>query len=283
MAPWSASSSASPARPRAPARIAVVGKYVHLRDSYKSLHEALVHGGIANDAASSSCYVDSEAREGRRRRARPSSSATATRSSCPAASASAAPRARSLAIRYAREQGVPFFGICLGMQLAVVEYARHVAGIARANSAEFDQRRPPSSTSCPSSARCATRARRCASGPTPARSPRAPSPPRPTARRRSPSATATATRSTTTTATRSRRGASCCRAPRPTSKLVEMVELRGTRTSWGASFTPSSSPGPMTPHPLFVRFVQAGLARAAERAGRVTPAEAPRAASSTLH
>jgi CTP synthase len=224
---------------RGTARIAVVGKYVHLRDSYKSLHEALVHGGIANDCRVDLHYVDSEAIEkaGADGVARHLGDCDAIL--VPGGFGERGTEGKILAIRYAREKGIPFFGICLGMQLAVVEFARHVAGIARANSAEFDPRRPPSSTSCPSSARCATRARRCASGPTPACSRRAPSPPRPTARRRSPSGTATATRSTTTTATRSTAKGLVLSGTSPDKKLVEMVELRGTRTSWGASFTPS--------------------------------------------
>ncbi len=120
--------------------VAVVGKYVHLRDSYKSLHEALVHGGIANDSKVELTYVDSE-----------------TLTSDEATAAALAPHdallvpggfgdrgieGKILATKYARESGMPFFGICLGMQMAVIEYARHVCGLEKANSAEFDPDAP---------------------------------------------------------------------------------------------------------------------------------------------
>jgi CTP synthase len=124
----SASSSASCGPPRAPARIAVVGKYVHLRDSYKSLHEALVHGGIANDCRVELDYVDSEQLERPARRGLPSARRL-RRHPRARRLRRARHRGQDLAIRYAREKGIPFFGICLGMQLAVVEFARHVAGI----------------------------------------------------------------------------------------------------------------------------------------------------------
>ena len=81
-------------------KIGVVGKYVHLKDSYKSLHEALVHGGLANDVAVQLEYIDSEQIE---RVSAPGCSAGSTRSWCPAASAIAASRAKIPAIRYARE------------------------------------------------------------------------------------------------------------------------------------------------------------------------------------
>ena len=118
-------------------RIAVVGKYVDLTDSYKSLNEALVHGGIANE-----CRVELDVRRLREDRA-----ATA----CPRRSRSAdamlvpmgfGPRGtegKIAAVRYAREEKVPFFGICFGMQMAVIEFARHVCGLERR---ELDRGRP---------------------------------------------------------------------------------------------------------------------------------------------
>lgn len=114
--------------------IALVGKYVHLRDSYKSLHEALVHGGIANDVKVELTYVDSEALEGE--------GLANTLSAhdgvlVPGGFGDRGTEGKIDAIRFAREQDVPFFGICLGMQMAVVEYARHVCGLEGANSAEF--------------------------------------------------------------------------------------------------------------------------------------------------
>ncbi len=82
--------------PRSRVRIGVIGKYIEIKDAYKSLYEALTHGGIAQEAG------------------------------------------KIQAIRYAREHKVPYFGICLGMQCAVIEYARHVCGLDGANSTEFN-------------------------------------------------------------------------------------------------------------------------------------------------
>ena len=114
--------------------IGIVGKYVELEESYKSLHEALVHGGLASRAAVDIVYVDAEQVQ-----ASGPESVLAGLSAVlvPGGFGSRGSEGKIAAIRYAREQGVPYFGICLGMQLAVVEYARNVAGIKSANSAEF--------------------------------------------------------------------------------------------------------------------------------------------------
>ena len=118
----------------------MVGKYVDLTDSYKSLNEALMPRRHPHAHAQVKIhYVDSETIEQRRRRA---ARQAWTRSWCPAASASAASKARSRAIRYARENRVPYLGICLGMQLAAIEFARNVAGLDGANSTEFDPDTP---------------------------------------------------------------------------------------------------------------------------------------------
>jgi CTP synthase len=115
--------------------IAVVGKYVHLRDSYKSLHEALVHGGLENDVKVELTYIDSEELE-RAEVAKVLSAHDALL--VPGGFGDRGCEGKIAAIRFARENGVPFFGICLGMQMAVVEYARSVCGLEGANSAEFD-------------------------------------------------------------------------------------------------------------------------------------------------
>ena len=119
--------------------IALVGKYVHLRDSYKSLNEALVHGGLANDCRVHIEYVDSEEIE---RRGVEEVLPPAHGILVPGGFGSRGIEGKIEAIRYARERKIPFFGICLGMQLAVVEYARHVAGIEKAHSSEFDPDTP---------------------------------------------------------------------------------------------------------------------------------------------
>ncbi len=115
--------------------IALVGKYVHLRDSYKSLHEALVHGGIANDVRVELTYVDSESLDEEEVAARLRGHDAIL---VPGGFGDRGTEGKIRAIRFAREQGVPFFGICLGMQMAVVEFARHVCGLSGAASAEFE-------------------------------------------------------------------------------------------------------------------------------------------------
>ena len=117
--------------------IALVGKYVHLRDSYKSLHEALVHGGIANDVRVELTYVDSEALDKLSQDEIAEKLAPHDAILVPGGFGDRGTEGKINAIRYARERNVPFFGICLGMQMAVVEYARHVCGLQNANSAEF--------------------------------------------------------------------------------------------------------------------------------------------------
>jgi len=119
--------------------IALVGKYVHLRDSYKSLNEALVHGGLANDCKVRIEYVDSEQieRHGVEEVLPPADGILV-----PGGFGSRGIEGKIEAIRYARERKIPFLGICLGMQLAVVEYARNVAGLQKAHSSEFDPETP---------------------------------------------------------------------------------------------------------------------------------------------
>ncbi len=116
-------------------RIGVVGKYVHLKDSYKSLHESLVHGGLANDLAVQLEYIDSEQIE------RGGSNLLSGLDGIlvPGGFGDRGVEGKIAAIRYARENGVPFFGICLGMQLAVIEFARNVCGLKQASSTEFQK------------------------------------------------------------------------------------------------------------------------------------------------
>ncbi|HOX46699.1 MAG TPA: CTP synthase [Myxococcota bacterium] len=125
-------------KPRQAARIGVVGKYVHMIDSYKSLHEALLHGGLANGGGLELVYVDAEKiAEGE-----PGPLAEVDGVLVPGGFGERGTEGKIAAIRWAREQGVPFFGICLGMQLMVIEFARHVAGLEGANSAEFEAHGP---------------------------------------------------------------------------------------------------------------------------------------------
>jgi CTP synthase len=117
-------------------KIGIVGKYVHLKDSYKSLHEALVHGGLSSDCRVELEYIDSELVE---QQGPDGLLASLDAVLVPGGFGDRGTEGKIAAIGYARENGIPFFGICLGMQLAVVEYARHVANLANANSSEFDK------------------------------------------------------------------------------------------------------------------------------------------------
>jgi CTP synthase len=121
--------------PRGAVDIAIVGKYVNLKDSYKSLNEALIHGGIANRCKVNLHYVDSEAvqKDGVEPFLQGADGVLV-----PGGFGERGIEGKIMAVRYAREMRVPFLGICLGMQLAVVEFARHVCGLEGANSSEFN-------------------------------------------------------------------------------------------------------------------------------------------------
>jgi CTP synthase len=119
--------------------IAVVGKYVHLRDSYKSLHEALVHAALECDVKLELDYMDSEDLEQGELEERLGRHDAIL---VPGGFGDRGAEGKIRAIHYARENKVPFFGICLGMQMAVVEYARNVCELEGANSAEFEARAP---------------------------------------------------------------------------------------------------------------------------------------------
>ena len=121
--------------PRERVRIAIVGKYVHLTDTYKSLNEALTHGGLAAGCAVDLHYIDSETLDVRDTRSQLDGCDGVL---IPGGFGERGTEGKIAAIRWARESGVPFFGICLGLQLAVVEFARHVLGLTGAMSREFD-------------------------------------------------------------------------------------------------------------------------------------------------
>jgi CTP synthase len=123
-------------KPHNEVKIAVVGKYVDLTDSYKSLHEALLHGGVANDCRVKFDYIDSEALE--KDASMMARVASADGVLVPGGFGSRGVQGKITAIKHARESKQPFFGICLGLQVAMIEYARDVIGIADANSQEFD-------------------------------------------------------------------------------------------------------------------------------------------------
>lgn len=124
--------------PDAEVTIAMVGKYVHLADSYKSLNEALVHAGIHTRTRVSIRYMDSERIEAEGISTLEDADAILV----PGGFGVRGVEGKIAAVRYAREQRVPFLGICLGMQVAVIEFARHVASLPHAHSTEFDAATP---------------------------------------------------------------------------------------------------------------------------------------------
>ena len=125
--------------PKESVRIAVVGKYMSLKESYKSLLEALVHGGIANEVQVDLDCIEAEKieQEGVEAFLKQVDGLL-----IPGGFGDRGSEGKIAAIRYARENQMPFFGICLGMQMAVVEFARNVCGLTGANSSEFDLQTP---------------------------------------------------------------------------------------------------------------------------------------------
>jgi len=116
--------------------IAIVGKYTDLTESYKSLNEALYHGGISNDCKVNLEFIDSEKITDDNCR---EILGTADGILVPGGFGPRGIKGKICAAKYAREQLVPFFGICLGMHIAVIEFSRNVAGLEYAHSAEFDK------------------------------------------------------------------------------------------------------------------------------------------------
>lgn len=119
--------------------IGVVGKYINLQDAYKSIYEALRHGGFENDVIVDIEKIDSESLD--------ENNITSQLKGLdgiliPGGFGSRGIEGKILTSKYARENKIPFFGICLGMQCAVIDFARHVCGLSKANSDEFDKETP---------------------------------------------------------------------------------------------------------------------------------------------
>jgi CTP synthase len=254
--------------------IALVGKYVHLRDSYKSLHEALVHGGLANDVKVDLNYVDSE--EITRENAE-SLLSSFDAILVPGGFGDRGTEGKIQAIRYAREAGVPFFGICLGMQLAVIEFARHMCGVATASSEEF---RPDGEDLVihlmPDQLKVKQKGASMRLGAYPCRL--------------SAGSIAADVYGMTDISERHRHRFEVNNTYRdvleqhglklsglsPDGRLVEVVELPNHAYFLGCQFHPEFKSKPHQAHPLFVRFVAAGAERAKQR-GKVRASEpAPR-------
>jgi CTP synthase len=124
--------------PTAEVTVAMVGKYTDLTDSYKSLSEALVHAGIRLKCKVNIHYIDAEQLENEGTNALKDTDAVLV----PGGFGARGIEGKIAAAGYAREQKVPYLGICLGMQVAVIEFARTVAGLAAAHSSEFDKETP---------------------------------------------------------------------------------------------------------------------------------------------
>ena len=245
-------------------KIGVVGKYVHLKDAYKSLNEALVHGGIANDVRVELEYIDSEEveREGAEKLL-----ANVDALLVPGGFGDRGTEGKISAIGYARVNKIPFFGICLGMQLAVVEFARSIAGLEGANSAEFDRDTPHAVIDLmPEQRSVRSKGATMRLGGFPCSL--------------VPGTVAAEAYGATEISERHRHRyefANDYREPlekaglilsgtSPDRKLVEMIELKELPYFVGCQFHPEFKSKPLAPHPLFSRFVRAACERQAVRA-----------------
>ena len=126
------------ANPTGEATIALVGKYIDLTESYKSLSEALVHAGISTLTRVNINYIDAEHIEEQGEQILEGNDAILVAGGF----GDRGTEGKIAAARFARERQIPYLGICLGMQVAVIDFARHVAGLERANSSEFDSKTP---------------------------------------------------------------------------------------------------------------------------------------------
>jgi CTP synthase len=125
--------------PRHEVTIGVVGKYIELQDAYKSVYESVTHAGIANNCKVNVRRIDAEDLEKKGGLARLRDLGGIL---VPGGFGDRGTAGKIAAARYARQHGIPYFGLCLGLQIAVIEYARNVAGLPEANSTEFDLRTP---------------------------------------------------------------------------------------------------------------------------------------------
>jgi CTP synthase len=245
--------------------VGFVGKYVQLVESYKSLNEALLHGGIANDCRVEIRHIDSEDLEKQGVRAlagfdgilvAPGFGARGT-------------EGKIAAVRYAREQKVPFFGICFGMQLACVEFARSVCGLDRANSSEIDPETPHPVVDLMPDQRGVTdkgATMRLGAYPCVLKA----------------GTRAAETYGTTEISERHRhrweinnnyrdtleRHGMVLSGLSPDGRLVEMIELPQHPYFVGCQFHPEFKSRPSAPHPLFARFIGAAVEHQQRKAAR---------------
>ncbi|MGH2963378.1 MAG: CTP synthase [Solirubrobacterales bacterium] len=250
-------------------RIALVGKYVKLADAYKSVVEALSHGGYHHGADVDVVLVNSEDPD-------PAELEAADGILIPGGFGERGIEGKVLAARTAREKGIPFLGICLGMQMAVVDFARHVAGMEGANSAEFDPETPfpvidllPEQKEVtdmggtmrlgadPVKLHDGTRGREIFAEPVIYKRHRHRYEVNNMLRRRL------------------EEDGLVCSGTSPDERLVEVIELPDHPFFVASQFHPEFNSRPTRPEPLFREFVGAAARRAAERAPE-EPAEEPR-------
>ena len=125
--------------PKHKIKIGMVGKYMDLQDSYLSVNESIVHGGIRNDCAVEVSYIDAEDIE---QQGPESLLANLDGILVPGGFGDRGTEGKIIASRFARENNIPYFGLCLGMQIAVIDFARNVLGLTDANSTEFNPNTP---------------------------------------------------------------------------------------------------------------------------------------------
>ena len=264
---------------RGAVKIGVVGKYVHLRDSYKSLHEALIHGGLANDVRVDLEYIDSEQIQ---ERGVEGFLAGLDAILVPGGFGDRGTEGKIDAIRYAREAKIPFFGICYGMHFAVVEFARHVCGMAGANTVEADRSTAfPVIDLMPDQKGVLEKGGTMRLGAYPCVLEKG--------------SLAAEAYGATQISERHRHRYEVSNKYRdamaqkglvlsgmsPDQRLVEMVELRDHPYFLGCQFHPEFKSRPHAPHPLFARFVRAALERQKERAKASEKAKSETAQSSS--
>jgi CTP synthase len=249
--------------PKDTVEIAMVGKYVDLTDSYKSLNEALTHGGVANECRVKVSYFDSEKIE---QEGIPDGVRTADAILVPMGFGPRGTEGKIAAVRLARESKIPFLGICFGMQMAVIEYARHVCGLEGANSTEVDPKTPHPVIDLMTTQRGLTQkggTMRLGSYPCVLADGSL-------ARKiynRSKTAERHRHRYEVNNAYRERleAGGLLLSGLAPDGSLVEMIELPGHPWFVASQFHPEFKSRAMEPHPLFKGFIKAALLHRAQR------------------
>lgn len=244
---------------RGTVRVGLVGKYVHLRDAYKSLNESLVHGGMANDVRVELEFIDSEELE---RSAPENALAHLDAVLVPGGFGERGTEGKIRAIQYVRTRGVPFFGICYGLHMAVIEFARNVCKLEGANSTEIDQDTPyPVIDLMVEQRGLVQKGGTMRLGAYPCKL--------------APGTLAAEAYGTLDISERHRHRWEVNNAFReqlasaglvlsglsPDKKLVEMIELKNHPYFVGCQFHPEFKSRPMAPHPLFSRFIAAALER----------------------